>query len=494
MIAFKERLDCNKPDIALGLDMINELHRCPKALYETLSADNQKLFRKSFDDQSFQDVLMIRHTDRFPYFAMRYIDDRKVFGNIRFLCNLGKYRYKFYMKRCIDNGQSRVRSLQKELNGFGRYQELESLRTGKWKCLIRPFENYCADTADTKPYITDVHTHYVINGNRIGLSVSLTSDGTGDYFPTIDEDTVNSKASDAWLSTFELPAIIFLHLLGGNPEDIILEHIRNKRQLYKDIISHSLVCGTPESIIRQKYSLSFAQLPEKIVDYLCEKTFDAEEKFARHKTTVFEEMRKETELLKSYAQIDSKSTKKRGQKGYQAIKVGQLAQILAKDIISLQKADRKNHGSNKLTGLNFSVMQSALALYDLDTLKRIFVSAGLTAGEFQHPFLKKVVDKSPNSIIALYLDYMEQRHWFAEQCIKRQKNIDILKKESAKWIKRDDDFYLKLTKRYLAQPIELPRGLFLDAIKAQLATLDNAYIDQALYGTSRDELSDCAIF
>lgn len=126
--------------MALALDMLNELQKCPSELFETLSPKDRSRFRvevditnssenNSSDNSEESQVLMMRFQDRFPRLALRYIDECNVFDKIRFQLSLGKYRYAFYDKMCIDSKEpDRVRSLQKDLNGFGRLQEIEEER------------------------------------------------------------------------------------------------------------------------------------------------------------------------------------------------------------------------------------------------------------------------------------------------------------------------------------------------------------------------------
>jgi hypothetical protein len=87
-------------------------------------------------------------------------------------------------KTCI-NGEEEIRSQQKEINGFGRIQEIEQkrqteyqdfLQTAKEKSVKIEGEDinldllqFEKDSADSKPYITDSRAYYNIHNNRIGL-------------------------------------------------------------------------------------------------------------------------------------------------------------------------------------------------------------------------------------------------------------------------------------------------------------------------------------
>ena len=49
---------------------------------------------------------------------------------------LGKFRFRFYEKIGVD-GEKRMRTLQKEINGFGRLQEIEELRKKEWADMLK---------------------------------------------------------------------------------------------------------------------------------------------------------------------------------------------------------------------------------------------------------------------------------------------------------------------------------------------------------------------
>lgn len=147
------KYDVTTNNVALALDILNELSKCPDELYSLLSPQNQNRFR--FLDEMYNEVFMCRKTDRFANLVMEYIDKNNLFERIRFQVSLGKYRYKFYNKTCID-GSNQVRSLQKDLNGFGRIDKMNEIRKTQRNNLIRftdNEENFAPkDTAETTPY------------------------------------------------------------------------------------------------------------------------------------------------------------------------------------------------------------------------------------------------------------------------------------------------------------------------------------------------------
>ena len=124
----------------LALDMLNDLKKCPKELFELLSKEKQQKFREKDapdDTEDGQETLMRRYSDRFPYFAIRYCDENEVFENLRFHIDLGKYYFKFYEKQTIDGGTYQ-RALDKRLKTFGRIKEVKSKVKQEWDEIIKP--------------------------------------------------------------------------------------------------------------------------------------------------------------------------------------------------------------------------------------------------------------------------------------------------------------------------------------------------------------------
>lgn len=225
----KAKLDSEMTETALGLDMINELRKCPKELYSVLGKDARNEFndettvyweeehrteaeKKAIraeasheeceEDESFlieesiESIMdddeqesaaeknvpkstLVRWEDRFPQMALRYIDMTGMFSDIRFQLNLGKYRFAFYQHNAeysVDN-QERLRILQKEMHGFGRIQEVSEEIKERWKDVFekKTVEDgltiKAPDEVGQDPYITEQYPQYAINrkSHSIGL-------------------------------------------------------------------------------------------------------------------------------------------------------------------------------------------------------------------------------------------------------------------------------------------------------------------------------------
>lgn len=201
----KTKLDSEMTDTALALDMINELRKCPKPLYEVFCKEARDEFKDdstiqwekehgketvetedSTDNEGEMSAIkdtprstFVRWEDRFPQMALRYIDYQGIFKDIRFQLNLGKYRFAFYQHNkaySVDN-EERLRILQKELHGFGRIQEVEAKKNEKWailydkKYIEEGLTKKKPDEEGQAPYVTEQYAQYAIDekSHSIGL-------------------------------------------------------------------------------------------------------------------------------------------------------------------------------------------------------------------------------------------------------------------------------------------------------------------------------------
>ena len=501
----RQRYDSEQDKIGLALDMVNELQRCPQELFDLLSVSDQNLFRsteKSDDDPN--TMLMLRHSDRFAPLAMSYIDQQQVFPSVRFQIALGKYRFAFYDKKCIDGSGSdvepRVRSLQKELHGFGRLDEIEKERTEKWASLIRDMENVKQDTADSTPYITDHHASYLIKNNRVGLYWKAGKDDPQPGLPTLTsepqakdlrqrkkngDDIVRLTSPKCFMSTHELPALVFYHMLYETLSDeerkqlslLAAEKvIKNWVESFKKFVS--LVANgeaTNENAIERAKELGIdygRQMPKKIQEYLNESVIGINEKLRQklqeRLDTHIDETQQLIDRLKRDLEAVTDKRNRRGTRKFVEIKPGRLGSWLAHDMIALQPTP--SEGNSKLTGLNFQILQASLSVYDdFDVLKRMLVAAHLILHNDAHPFLMKVVNSEPKSTVAFYKKYLEERQKWLRSIAKNDlRQYAFLTRGVNKWAERNGEFYQRVMQQYLALPVELPRGLFEKPIKTVL--------------------------
>ncbi|GHT00071.1 hypothetical protein FACS189421_11630 [Bacteroidia bacterium] len=497
----KLRIDSKKPEMALGIDMLNELKKCPAELYDVLSTEDQKRFRiipdeepDTMDDTEDGEILLKRHKNRFPYMALRYIDQNELFPNIRFQVALGTYRHHFYNKLGVDNIQ-RVRILQKQLKGFGRLDEIEEKRKTVWADKIRPFEKIEKDSAEQEPYITDSYAKYIISNNKIGLKWF---DRQNDYYlPELNEKGAKNEAPTCWLSIYELPALLFHSILCNHSSDtqnIIRDYVsKGYRKLFKEVASGALQPASKEKIVNQlktAYNLDFTRIPKELQDYLTGKPVKMDDQLNKLCSERIAQMVSDSQKRLERIDNDLKTIKDRksnkvGKKRFVEIKSGVLADFLAEDMLAFQSSS--DNGKDKLTGMNYQILQAALAYFGQykDQMTEIFEKCKLINSPIEHPFLKNVMAKNATNIVDFYIVYLKAKEIYLDKCLreKQYKNDYFLHVDRQKWTERNTDFYKVLAKSYAEKlPVELPRGLFNDAIKKLLTKKhgDNPVIREAL--------------
>ena len=455
-----KKLEGSDTRITLALDMLNELRKCPKELYDVLSPEAQKFFEDKVqrpNERTPEVVKRFRSTDRFPYLAMRYIDETKLFENIRFQVQLGKLRFKFYPKTCI-NGEDEVRSLQKEINGFGRLQEIETMRQTDYKEFLQVAEEksvkiegedikldllqFEKDSVDSKPYITNGKASYNIHNNRIGIfwNERETKDEKGnkrikplygDYLPSL-KDVKNGKAPVtmpspmAMLSVHELPSLIFydylLRVTGNddkekNVESIIIEKCHSLRKFFTDVRSGIMTPtnnGELEKRLKSEYDLAMNDIPEKLKKYLSGECVDAsrrKQELTRDRLIkMLKRAIRRRDGFKEDRKMIGNKDNKYGKDSYVDVRHGSLARYLSESFLEWQPSN--HNGNNKLTGMNFSKLQSELAVFDYadkyGVVKEMLERSGLLSGNYAHPFLTRVTAKPIRNIEELYLIYLNE--------------------------------------------------------------------------------------
>lgn len=486
-----KRLDSKASDSTLGMDILNELRKCPIELYETLSKKSRRFFEdevKKQNEHTPEVVKRLRSTDRFPHLALRYIDEKKKFEDIRFQVRLGPYRFRFYDKNdCVD-GVERVRRIQKDINGFGRLQDIENERKTKWESkmqaadyksvklehedLYLDLRQFSKDTKFQQPYITDRRAEYNIHNNRIGLYWNCETDVhkyLGDakcFLPELgttgDADKRKAQilqpAPLCTLSVRELPAMVFYQWLCDNydsktPQDsaetIIKKKYEGLHKFFTSIkngtFSYKSTEEETEKYLKNKFKLSLADVPQKLRVYITGKetrpmqhllkvTFDGyEDKAGKHKGKLIQRRERIEKRLKSYKEDRKKigdKTNTYGKKNFVDVRLGSLAKFLARDIIEWQPSN--DAGRDKMTGMNYIVMQSFLATYGTEqaeqegtkriSITQMFTNAKLLSGPTAHPFLPEVLNHGAKNIEQFYLDYLQEEVNYIKSLEKRVAN------------------------------------------------------------------------
>ena len=486
---------------SIALDILNEMRKCPKELFDIISQKDQDSFRtmaKVSDDADASEVLMRRNSDRFAGLLMKYIDEARIFKDIRFMVSLGKYFFKFYNKTCID-GNSRVRCLSKNITGFGRISEIEIERKTLWDNSIRNYDDVHCNTPDESPYITNHRASYVFcgekDGKRIGLRIYSESDETKMTIPELKPRETQNVSPTCWMSIYEMPAMAFLlHLTNNNStvENIIKNTIANYTRLYSDIRDGKLIPQDEETISRilhDEYGgITLNHITKNIKQYLTKQNANVQPSFETWAKSHYEDLLAETESrIARYETVsklqEEQKSKNIGKSKYINDKAGKYADFIAHDIMRFQPSAEE--GRDKLTSLNFRILQSLLATYTedrCDELSRALKSAriiGNSDKKMDNPIVSSMFSfrKKYKDVNSLYKAYLIARSNYLKLMLKL-KDFSLLRKDNKKWQKRTHEFYKQLAGRYLndeyggkefEKSLELPRGMFEDAIRSELA-------------------------
>ena len=467
------KIDSRDNKATLAMDIFGELRRCPIELYNLLDPKTgQPFFHdevKRSNSYTPEVSKQLRYSDRFPTLALRYIDETEMFNRIRFQLQLGAFRYKFYDKECID-GRVRVRRIQKDINGYGRLQEVAEKRQDKWSDLIQKREEqsvkleheelyvnldqFQQDKADSTPYVTDRRPAYNIHANRIGLYWEDSQnpkqfevfDENKMYIPelTINEEgkaPVKMPSPRCTLSAHDLPAMLFYEYLREQEDDnissaeqIIIDYEDDFRRFFKAIVEGSLkpfkrTKEFRDYLTKEYPRLRMADIPEKLRLYLCSHglTFNnkpetVRERLDRLTLQHLEERELRVQRRLEHYQEDRKmigcKENKYGKKGFADVRHGALARYLAQSLMEWQPS-KDGKGHDKLTGMNYNVLTAYIATYGSSqvveddgfiprTLEQVLTEAHLIGGCNPHPFINKVLARTNRNIEELYLNYLDE--------------------------------------------------------------------------------------
>jgi len=241
----------------LLLRMMNYLEKVPDQIFKTLSPADQEncksnvdVFETPIEGDLIEKSLHKRYRDQFPEFALNYIDYYKLFPNIRFQINLGKFIFSVKDKEIL--GETRKRRQIQMLRGFGQIQDYQNKKNIPeiWQSLINKSHEIPEDFPD--PYINDMEPHYHIENNNIYFKF-MEPDTT--HWPRIDarienQNNINAHPrprllqADGILSVYELAPLLFYEMIRSDKsksaETILSIQKSNIERLLNDIKSGEL--------------------------------------------------------------------------------------------------------------------------------------------------------------------------------------------------------------------------------------------------------------
>lgn len=524
---------------AFSLELINELNKCPKTLYNVISENEKQHFLPKLEDEQIDNVLensvpytiddyenyienitkKVRNKNRFSYFALKFIDQKKLFKDWRFQIDLGKVVLDKYSKQL--NGKNEDRIVTENAKAFGMLKDLNDEETVLTKI----------HTGENKTYFEQFAPHYNFDNNKIGIS---RKEDSAKFISKKTDKKVKfnllQPLPEAFLSINELPKILLLEYLEqGKTEQLINDFIEinkskilnkefielikskltdlntfNKRSrgkkeksaYKKETLNHLL--GRKEKLnqILAEYNLNVKQIPTRILDYWLN-IVDVQEK-----TAISDRIK----LMKR----DCMDRIKAMEKG-KAPKIGEMATFLAKDIVDMLISEGKK---KKITSFYYDKMQECLALFADKEKKELFISIcnELKLNEPDgHPFLKKINLKDFSYTSDLYKVYLEEKELYIENNFyKKEWNKNAKKKLTIVLLPPDklDKSKLPFTFRQLEKekssfdkwleyvtkgkettdkkkPVDLPTNLFddtlIELLKKELSNYNIKFKDRANY-------------
>lgn len=514
----RPKLTSDNTETGLLLDMINELKRCPGGLYGLLHENDQRLFvadtRSEIDNDDETDLppILKRHGNRFYYFALRYLDITNAFTATRFQVDLGNYCFNIYDQPIHE--VIRQRRWIKKMTVFGTLDYfINNEKPGWWYSKLIPLEERTERQHDI--YVTDTTPHYHINNNQIGIKITRNS--RWPELPIFDskkpnETTPRTESPDMWLSIYELPALLFYHLLQQKQpelptaETVIKKHRENIRKFYAKIIDGGEfkppLSGVQLTAKLKELELEPSHIPTVFLKYLLnvEKISPAKKAGA-----ILESMLEETNrMIKRSSFKKNNYSKKPGSKDYEEIKNGHMADFLARDMVRLQPPVDVNKG--KANATEFQVLQASLAYFssNKDKLPGIFAVCNLVNSRNCHPFLHKIDINNCHGILDFYDQYLTQRHDFLTcigenqygsyhflntgERIKQTQN-DYIKKLAQKFKGTGNAFPKKSIPHDQDISINLPRNLFLEPILNAFKTGSYKEFNQVMKASKRKNVS-----
>jgi hypothetical protein len=443
------------------LDMINELSRCPGALFRVLGETDQQLFiakseENEIEGDELQEMVMKRYDDRFPYFALRYFDESKMLEKISFHVEIGRWIKSEHSKPMI---VERERRILKEIRTFGELEEYKPERIPDF------WQQAGISTDDFDPF----SPHYRMVGTRIGISLGKQNK----RWPLPGKDA--NIAPTAILSTYEMPNLfVYAYLqrqgkINEKPSEYIKNYLK-RLNLFISKVQKKEILPVGNSSLRKKrdqgnderllerreklqhildgdeYTLKIADLPDSIREYMLG-------------YKLADKGRQIIHFLKNIQKNTQREMECAGK-----LKVGEMAQTLARDIVFLSPPIMRNGHPQKLNDAEYDILQKSIAYFstNINDIFEFLDQHKLISGTQKHPFLGKVNLKDCTGVFDFYQKYLnEKKKWIDNMVVQAEKkslNLDQFLERNGYFIKIDNKNALE--KNYKNTPPYLPRGIF----------------------------------
>jgi hypothetical protein len=480
-----QRLKSDDTSTAVTLDTLSELSRCPRALLDALSPDDQARFRgdasnndnadEADADTSENTYLFARsRQERFIPLMMRFFDFNPA-NKLRFAVDLGQFYYNVRLKPAsqFTDETARVRRLGQKILAYGCLSDFDPEdKPADWRQLEDNYkvsrdeeEQTLQNATDTmqilKPYVVPTYPHYHYFDDKIGFRLENKAT-TGypdlqalaaDSAVILDSPAGRDMMPEFWVSPAQLLSLVFYsQLQPASPNqqrylalDILLTKYRVGMKNLLNALAHGNVSlsGVPHSAERReqaqqwvdkhfdhnagtRFAVPLSHLPKVVIQHLLgaeERQVAVAEVVARAEHLLAETQHKQDQLKQLLQHAD----KKRGQKGFKAIKCGHIGDFLTDDLMRFQPVDADKSDGGKINSQQYQILQAALAYYgahinEPPKVVDLLRDAGLLQGKFAHPFIAELnLESQPNQyrgLISFYEAYLKARARYLNGFIK----------------------------------------------------------------------------
>ncbi|PDS24838.1 type VI-B CRISPR-associated RNA-guided ribonuclease Cas13b [Flavobacterium branchiophilum] len=249
------RLGNEFPKQTILMEMLSELNKCPKELFNHLTVGDKEKFEpkmneeqkinillnsvnyEDIDDEDLdtivKDIISLkRYEDRFPNFALRFLEETNAFEQIRFQITLGKLVIKRYDKTI--NGIEQDRRVIKTINAFGKLSDFIGKEDEILKLIKQGIE-------DENIVFEQYSPHYNMNNNKIGFKI-FDEESEKLQLPFVfknkREESEFQNNPSGFISIHDLHKIVLSDLLTNNnhlAEKKIIEFVNDSNSKIFDI-------------------------------------------------------------------------------------------------------------------------------------------------------------------------------------------------------------------------------------------------------------------
>lgn len=449
-----DKLISDDPQQALLLDMLNELDRCPKVLYDVLSEEAKKDFSPLLTDDAIEQVLAnsvndemreefldnlnymdyieqltlrVRHSNRFYYYAMRFIDEKNLLPDFFFQIDLGKYILADYPKKVLNEDINRI--IVENAKAFGRLNSFDAEETVQNridpKGLCKGFEQFAP--------------HYNADINKIGFAFQQEICGIESVEAKPGKKlTVNMVQPQpmGFLSLHELQKIILLEYLQPGESKRLIKQFWDtansqlfsisfideiKAQLPQDwkvfwkqtdtkkAKAYAKPLDSKNELLKRKetldtvlapYGLNRKQIPERMLNYWLNINDVNESRSVSERILLMrrDAMKRLKQLKKHLVNPETEIPR-----------VGDMATFIARDIVDM--IIDKNV-KQKITSVYYDKMQECLAFYAVEEKKQQFIALVRELNlnsQGGHPFLRNMHPENIRKTSEFYQKYLEEK-------------------------------------------------------------------------------------